>query len=224
MPDQELSEEDWMRRIEPALERSMQEVSEQMTNAAPVQRWLRSASYEAAMQASRPQPGDMQAEAAAYGALRDDLREHFASLARAVRDLTHGQGRLDVKWRPLSPNYTRLYIDFGLDYEIDLFVRLKAASPDEARRALDAAADALPRSEPFPNRPNERTALVALDDRQLGVRVREHQADPGRRRTVTLLPDGDSAESDVALDEAPERVVQHLTPEAGSRVDPQSWM
>lgn len=212
----------WKERIAPALTRSMQEVRERITNERHVQSWIRTASYEAAM--SIGDPSDMQAEAQAYGHMMDSLKDTFPELDEAVRELTQECGALDIQWRPLSPEYTSIYIDFGTDYRVDVFCNLKAASPDETRRALDTAAAALPKSQPFPRRPNEATGVVALDGRCVGVRaVDRHPGDSKPRRTYTLLPPGSEPEKDLPTAEAANRIVTHLTPDPGT-VSPDEWI
>lgn len=217
-----LTKDEWKERIETALPRSMQEVREKITNEPHLQRWIREASYEAAM--GIDDPSDVQAESQAYGLMLDGLHDTFAPLAEAVDELTEGCGHLDINWRPLSPEFTTVYVDFGRDYDVHLFCRLKAISPDEARRVLGAVEEALPPSEPFPRRPNEATALAALDGRCLGVRiVRRHPSDDKPERTVTVLPPGQKAEKNIPLSDAPARVVEHLVPDDPT-VSPDEWV
>jgi len=187
-----LSVSDWKDRIAPHLSSSLQTVSEQITRTEGVQAWLQEASMRAAE--GLGQTDGMQAEMQGYMRMMDDLEAHLPNLVTAVADLTDGCGSLDLHWRPLAPNYSRLYITFDRDYKVTLFCRLSACTAEAARSALDTVAGALPEGDPFPGRPNDVTGLVAHDGRALGVRLKEHLADEGGRyRTVTLLPpDGDS--------------------------------
>ena len=114
MPD--LDERTWKERLGPALERSVDRAEETITRTPDVQAWVRTASYRAAM--SVGYQGDIESAAAAYGYMLDDLRERFPSLVAAVHDLTAGCARLDLHWRPLSPQYSRVRLDFGTDFGV----------------------------------------------------------------------------------------------------------
>jgi hypothetical protein len=159
-----------------------------MTNAPAVQSWLHTASFESAM--GLEMQSDVQAAATAYGAMLDDLHATFGPLVEAVRELTGGCGTLDLHWRPLSPQFSTLRIAFSTDYDVRVFRRIDAGlvTPEVARTALQHVAKALPKGDPFPNRPNEAAGMLSHDGHCLGVQIREHHADGGRRRTVTLRP------------------------------------
>ena len=217
-----LSKDQWKQRIRPLLERSLQQVQKAITNERHVQSWIRSASFEAAM--SIQNPADVQAEANAYRHLLDDLNDTFPELVEAVGELTGGCGTLDVNWRPLSPEYTSLYIDFGTDYKVDVFCKLKAAAPEEAQRALDLLARALPPSEPFPKRPNKAAGLLSLDDQCLGARLFErHPGDGKPRRSVTLQLARQEPVRDLTPAEAPAQIIDLLTP-SGRTISPDEWI
>ncbi|NBC18737.1 MAG: hypothetical protein GVY18_15645 [Bacteroidetes bacterium] len=188
MPTPPCTTADWKARLAPALDESVEAASRVMTNAPDVQSWLHTASFESAM--GLEMQSDLQAAAMAYGAMLDDLHDTFGPLVEAVRELTDGCGTLDLHWRPLSPQFSTLRIAFGTDYDVRVFHRIEAdlVTPEVARTALQHVARALPKGDPFPNRPNEATGMLSHDRHCLGVRVREHAADGGRRRTVTLLP------------------------------------
>lgn len=160
--------------------------------ANPVQNWLRSASTAAA-EGLGPTPG-MQAEMTGYARLKRELQEALPQLAAAVDELTNGWGHLDVEWRPLQPTQSRVYVAFDCDFSVSVFCRLPECTPTAVREALSTVADALPQGEPFPNRPNKVTGLVASEQTKIGVRVKEHlrQDRSGRVRTVTLLPPNQS--------------------------------
>jgi hypothetical protein len=208
-----LTVEDWTARIKPHLSVSLQTVSEKITNAPPVQAWLRRASTQAA-EALGPSSG-LQGPMQGYMQLTDDLETAFPNLVTAVRALTHGCGRLDLDWRPLNPTLSRLYIAFDRDLTVTVFCSLSDCTPEAARSVLDTVAAALPEGEPFPNRPNTATGLVARGDTALGVRVKAH-ADPerGRYRTVTLLPKERSPLENLTPRDAERALLQLLCSEA----------
>lgn len=202
------TKDDWKARIMPALDDSLEAASRAMTNAPSVQDWLHTASFESAM--GLEMQADMEAAAMAYGAMLDDLHDTFAPLVAAVRELTGGCGRLDLHWRPLAPQFSTLRITFGTDYPVQVFYRIEAAAvtPEAARAALRRVTAALPKGDPFPNRPNEATGMLAHDASCLGVRVLERQAERGRRRTVTLLPKQHEPVERLSEDEAIRGIVQ----------------
>lgn len=177
----------WKDRIGPLLTTSLRDTSERITSHPSVQAWLHEASFAAAQ--TMAGTTGIQAQARAYRHMIDQLEEHFAPLAEAVRELTDGCGRLDLHWRPLEPNYSRIYIDFGRDFDVDVFCRLTALTPDEAERALQTVRAALPRGAPFPKRPNTATGLVSYDGSCIGLRfVDRLDEHGGRQRRVILLP------------------------------------
>jgi hypothetical protein len=182
------TKEQWKDRLEPAFADSMEAVGERITNASAVQTWLHEASFEAAQGAAAMQ--GMQAEAEGYMHMMSDLEDTFPELVAAVEELTDGCGRLNVHWRPLTPNFSRVYVDFDTDYTVNVFCRVDERSPEAVRNALARIAEALPEGEPFPNRPNEATGLIACDGGSVGARIYEHAAteERGRRRTVAVLP------------------------------------
>lgn len=181
------SREEWKDRLAPLLGESLQDVSEQITSHPRIQSWLQEASFEAARGlAGMP---DMQARAQAYGYMLDQLKEHFAPLVRAVHDLTDGCGHLDLHWRPLEPNYSRIYVTFDHNFDVDVFYRLDALTSDDAAQALRTVKNALPKGTPFPNRPNEATGLVSHEGTCAGVRYKDWIDENGKRwRSVALLP------------------------------------
>jgi len=199
---------DWKALLAPALDESLEAASRVMTNAPAVQSWLHTASFESAM--GLEMQSDMQAAAMAYGAMLDDLHDTFGPLVEAVRELTDGCGKLDLHWRPLSPQFSTLRIAFGTDYDVRVFHRIEAdlVTPEVARTALHRIAKALPKGDPFPNRPNEATGMLSHDGHCLGVRLREHHADAGRRRTVTLLPPQHEPLADLSEADAARAIAQ----------------
>ena len=211
-----LSVAEWKDRIAPHLSTSLQTVSEQITRTEGVQTWLQEASMRAAE--GLGQTSGMQAEMQGYMRMMDDLEAHLPNLVTAVDDLTDGIGSLDLHWRPLSPNYSRLYITFDRDYTLSLFCRLSKCTADAAQDVLDTIGEALPEGDPFPGRPNDVTALVAHDGRALGVRLKEHLAEEGGRyRTVTLLPDNGDAVEQLSPPDAVTKIRRRLcdtTPDA----------
>lgn len=186
-----LPKADWKARIEPHLATSLQTVSDQITQTEAVQNWLRDASMEAA--AGLGQMSGMQGEMMGYMRMMDDLEESLPNLLAAVDELTDGCGHVELHWRPLQPNFSRLYVDFDPDYTVKSFVRLSDCSVDSARESLTTVTRTLPKGDPFPNRPNTVTGLVAHDGQSVGVRVKEHlREDRSTTRSVTLLPHNDS--------------------------------
>lgn len=186
MPPASPTKEEWLDRLRPLLHTSLDEVSERITSHPSVQSWLHEASFEAA-QGLGGMP-NMQAEAQAYGQMLDGLAEHFPALVEAVDALTQGCGQLDVHWRPLEPNYSRIYIRFERTFDIDLCYPLTSITREALTRAVHAVREALPDSMPFPNRPNEATGLIIYDGVDVGVRYTDRVGDDGQRwRRVTLL-------------------------------------
>lgn len=184
---------EWVDRLRPAFDDSMEAVSERITSAASIQRWLHNASFEAA--ADVGSFDGAQAEAMGYMYMIDDLDAQFPELKAAVQELTDGCGSLDLSWRPLTPNFSRVYVDLGGDYDAKVFARIDAPTRSAVESALTRVARALPSGDPYPNRPHEVTGVVSCAGRCLGVRVRQHLADdgPSTYPTISLLPPGASA-------------------------------
>jgi len=188
-----LSVSDWKERLAPHLSTSLQTVSDRMTQTKDVQDWLQEASMAAAE--GLGEASGMQGEMQGYVRMMDDLENSLPALLQAVDELTDGCGTVDLHWRPLQPNFSRLSVDFGQDYSVKLFVALSDCTPDAAREAIATVAEALPRGTPFPNRPNTVTGFAARDGGGVGVRIKEHLADDENNtyRSVTLLPGGDAS-------------------------------
>jgi len=204
-----VSVDDWKARIAPHLSTSLQTVSEKITQTEAVQSWLHSASMEAAD--GLGQMSGVQGEMMGYMRMMDDLEDTLPNLLEAVADLTDGCGSVDLHWRPLQPNFSRLYVDFDRDFTAKLFVCLDDCSPDAARNAIQTVAAALPKGEPFPNRPNTVTGLVAHNGVGIGVRVNEHlREDRSTTHSVTLLPDEDSPLENLAAGDAARELLQLL--------------
>ncbi len=189
----ERSKEDWLARIEPLLPVSLDEAGERITAAPEVQQWLPTASMEAAVDlGGASDRSDMEVQATAYHHLLAALRARFPALAEAVREATAGFGRLALHWRPLAPQYSAVRINFGSERDVDVFCRLSDDTPEAAAQALGALGEALPRSLPFPKRPNRARGLVVWQQRDLLVemidRLTEGREGGGRERRVTLRP------------------------------------
>jgi len=185
--DNGFSVDAWNDRIRPHLSRSMQDVSDAITNAAPVQSWIHEASFKAVE--GMGQMHAMQAEAMGHMRMLDDLHETFPELVEAVDALTSGYGRLDIHWRPLTPNFSRVKVSFDRNYDVRAFFHSDEHTVSDMQRVLDTLRDTLPKGDPFPNRPHETTALLVCHDVPLGVRLKEHLADDTRTLSVTLLPE-----------------------------------
>lgn len=197
--------DDWKKRIAPHLSTSLQTASDRITRSAPVQRWLQEASMEAAE--GLGQMSGVQGEMMGYMRMMENLEAALPALVEAVDELTEGCGQLELNWRPLNPNFSRLYIDFDRDFTVKVFCRLSDCTREAVRDVMATIAEALPAGEPFPNRPNTVTGFVARDGRGIGVRIKDHQGpERGRHRTVTLLPE--SQEPIESL--APAKAVQAL--------------
>jgi hypothetical protein len=157
------------------------------------------------------QMSGVQGEMMGYMHMMDDLEDTLPNLLEAVADLTDGCGTVDLHWRPLQPNFSRLYVDFDRDFTAKLFVRLDGCTRDAARDAIQAVAAALPKGEPFPNRPNTVTGLVAHNGVGVGVRVNEHlREDRSTTHSVTLLPNGESTLENLAAGDAARELLQLL--------------
>ena len=204
--------EDWKSRIEPHLSTSLRDVSDAITRTDVVQEWLHDASMEAAK--GLGDVSGMQGEMQGYMRMMNALEDRFPALLAAVEELTDGCGQVDLHWRPMNPNFSRVQVTFDRNFSGKLFVRLSAPTLNAARSVLDAVADALPEGDPFPNRPNTVTGLVAHDGSCLGVRVREHLAEDGggRYRTVTLLPDDRDNVENLSVEDAARHLLQLLAP------------
>ena len=210
MTSKTMTKDDWKERIRPHLGTSIREASDRITQAQPIQSWLHEASFEAARGVSEMQ--GMQAEAMGYMHMIQDLEATFPELVAAVEELTDGTGSLDLDWRPLTPNFSRVTIDFDWEKDVKVFLRLTECTRDAARSVLDAVADALPKSEPFPKRPNTATGVVARDGRALAVQAAQsretQEASPDL--TFTLLPKDRSPLEDVDRTRAARALVQYF--------------
>jgi hypothetical protein len=153
----------------------------------------------------------VQGEMMGYMRMMDDLEDSLPNLLEAVAELTDGCGTVDLHWRPLQPNFSRLYVDFDRDFTAKLFVRLDDCDRATTREALHTVAAALPKGEPFPNRPNTVTGVVARDGVSVGVRVSEHLREDGSTaHSVTLLPEEQSPHENLAAGEAARALLQLL--------------
>ena len=210
--------EDWKACIEPHLSTSLSGVSDALTRTDAVQEWLRDASTEAAEGLGGV--SGMQGEMQGHVHMMNALEDRFPELLAAVDELTDGCGEVDLHWRPMNPSFSQVKISFDRGFSVKLFVRLTALTPEAAHSALETVADALPEGDPFPNRPNTVTGLVAHDGLCLGVRVREHLAEggQGRYRTVTLLPTAHNAIENLSMDDAARCLCQLLAPSNSSSV------
>lgn len=191
-----LTEQDWKDRIASHLYTSLDAASEVITRSEAVQTWLQHATTEAAQELRNV--SGMQGQMRGYAQMMDALETELPNLVAAVDDLTDGYGHLDLHWRPLQPNFSRLYVEFDVDYSVDLCVRLSACTPSAAQDTLAAIADALPDGTPFPGRPNRSTGFVVREGRGLGVRVNEHlhRDQSATYQSITLLsPSGDTTET-----------------------------
>ncbi|PEN15237.1 hypothetical protein CRI94_02865 [Longibacter salinarum] len=212
--DAALTVSDWKDRIRPHLNASMQDVSDAITNAAPIQSWLHKASFEAAE--GLAQMHAMQAEAMGHMRMLNDLEDSFPALCEAVDELTHGFGSLDIHWRPLTPNFSRIRITFDRDYSVGSFLTLEEPRPQAAQSLLETLRSTLPKGDPFPNRPHKVTGLVVYEEVPLGVRLHDRLADEGRTVTVTLFPDGAKAVEDLPFMVAPRAIADYFTAETSS--------
>lgn len=206
------SKEDWKSLIEPHLSTSLRTASDHITRTEAIQSWLHDASMEAAE--GLGEVSGLQGEMQGYVRMMNALEDRFPQLLAAVDDLTEGCGRVDLHWRPLNPNFSRLYVAFDRDFTVQVFDRLMELSREDARAGLKTVTEALPDGTPFPNRPNTVTGLLAFEGRCIGVRMQEHLADDRQRRyrTVTLLPKNHENVEPLSPDEAPTALLQWLAP------------
>jgi hypothetical protein len=195
----------WRSRVEPALRRSVAEAERLITNHPEIQSWLQTAAFQAAMRMSSE--SDVVAGGEELVRLGDELARRFAPLVEAVSDVTEACGRLAVAWDPLAPQFSSLYIDFGLPYRPDLFFRLGNLDRLVIEAALQRLADALPASTPFPAHPNERTAVIVHVGKHLGARLTDRLLPDGHRRQSVRLADSDGrATESLEREEAVEAV------------------
>ncbi len=186
MSHSSLSKDEWVDRLHPLLTESLDDLSERLTSHPSIQAWLHDASFEAAR--GLQGMADIQAQARAHGHLMDDLVEHFPELVAAVTEMTHGCGSLDMHWRPLEPNYSRIYIAFDRSFNIDCCYPIDTVAREAVDDAFQAVANALPAGTPFPNRPNTATGLVVHQGIGVGVRYSDRVTETDQRlRRVTLL-------------------------------------
>lgn len=205
-----MTKDDWKDRIRPHLATSLRDASDRITQASPIQSWLHEASFEAARGVADMQ--GMQAEAMGYMHMIEDLDATFPELVAAVDELTDGTGTLDLDWRPLTPNFSRVTIDFDWEKDIKVFLRLSSPSRQAAYDVLDAVSDALPQSDPFPKRPNTATGVVAHEGRALAVQAiesRESQEEPASL-SFALLPKDRSPLEDIDRDRAARALLQYF--------------
>jgi len=181
-----LSKDEWIDRLHPLLTESLDDLSERLTSHPSIQAWLHDASFEAAQ--GLQGMADIQAQAQAHGRMMESLVERFPELVEAVTEMTHGCGSLDMHWRPLEPNYSRVYIGFNRSFDIDLCYPINTVAREAVDDAFEAVADALPAGTPFPNRPNTATGLVVHRGTGVGVRYSDRVTETDQRlRRVTLL-------------------------------------
>ena len=199
-----LTEDEWKERLAPVLPVSLREASDRMTQAAPVQKWLHSASFEAAEGLTQMPP--TQAEAEGYWRMMDALADRFPELLRAVESLTDGCAAVDLHWRPLSPSFTRIYLRPTDDRDSDVLIRLDGCAETDVREALQTLSKALPKGKPFPNRPHEATGTMVFDGQCLTVRLREHVGEEETRRLSILLLRGEASSDPLPFDNA----VRHI--------------
>jgi hypothetical protein len=202
MAPSSLSKDEWVSRLRPLLTESLDELSERLTSHPSIQSWLHEATFEAAQ--GLQGMADMQAQARAHGRMLDSLTHRFPALVNAVEAMTHGCGSLDIHWRPLEPNYSRVYIGFNRSFDVDLCYPIEDLSEAAIEKAFEAVENALPSSTPFPNRPNTATGLVVHDGTGVGVRYSDRVTENDRRlRRVTLLaPDREPLENAAPSDAA----------------------
>lgn len=209
MPSTPPTQDEWIERLKPHLTRSLDDVSEEITSHPSIQSWLHRAPFEAA----QPLGGmaDLQARAHAHGRMQEDLKAQFPELVDAVRTLTQGCGHLDLHWRPLEPNYSRVYIDFRRGFDVALCYPLDTLAARAIQRALQAVEAALPAGTPFPNRPNTATGLVVHEGHGLGVRYTDRIGENDQRwRRVTLLPPDREPLKNLRPPEAPQAVRRYF--------------
>lgn len=200
---------EWIDRLRPLLPESLDDVSERITSHPSVQTWLHDATFDAA-QGLGGMP-TMQAEAHAYGEMLDGLEARFPALVEAVDEMTHGCGTLDLHWRPLEPNYSRIYIRFEHGFDVDLCYPLDSISRNALSKALHAVRDALPQGAPFPNRPNEATGLVVHHGTSAGMRYTDRIGDNGQRwRRITLLAPNREPLKGLEEDDALQALMQYF--------------
>ena len=186
MPLSSPSKDEWIERLRPLLTRSLDDLSERLTSHPSIQSWLHDASFDAAQ--SMKGMADMQAQAQAHGRMLDSLTAHFPALVEAVDAMTHECGSLDLHWRPLEPNYSRVYIAFNRSFDVDLCFPIALLSRDAVDDAFQAVEDALPTGTPFPKRPNTATGLIVHHGTGVGVRYSDRVTENDQRlRRVTLL-------------------------------------
>ncbi|PSQ97270.1 MAG: hypothetical protein BRD55_03020 [Bacteroidetes bacterium SW_9_63_38] len=189
-------------------------MSETITQTEAVQSWLREASTTAAEDLGQMQ--GMQGEMRGYTRMMDALEEALPELIAAVNELTDRCGNVDLNWRPHRPTLSRLCVSFDREYTVTLFVRLDACTDEAVQAALDTIADALPPGDPFPNRPNTVTGLVARDGQGIGVRLNERLREngSGTTRSVTLLPGHRQPQEDLSRTEAVRQLRRALCADA----------
>lgn len=216
MADTTLSKQDWMKLLADPFEESMARVHETMTNHPAVQSWLKEDIFESTLNVEAD--SGVEEAAAAYGDIMANLEDRFPELLSAVKELTQGCGEVDLDWRPLSPQLTGLCVNFRRDLKIDVFVGLHEATPEAVSGALDRLIDQLPKSEPFPNRPNETTGIISSSGRCVAIRARDHNVDRNtRKQTFAVIKKHGDASGQHTRAEIEEHILKELTqPESDS--------
>ncbi len=180
--------DEWLALLAPAFRQPLRQV-EDLINADPeLQQWLQEAAFQAAMEASWQ--SDPYALSAAYQRLQDELETRFGELAEAIARITHGLGRLRLNWQPDAPHYSRVEIDFGRDYTVDLFMTLTDPLRDALQRSLERLRALIPLDDPYPRRPHQATALLFYQGQAPALRLLDHLTPAGRQQTaIVFLPD-----------------------------------
>jgi len=204
-----VTKEEWKARIEPHLSHSLSTVADRITQAQPVQSWLRQASTQAAE--TLHDKGGLQGQMKEYSAMKATLDDTLPALVAALDELTYGWGHLEVDLRPFNPSLSRLFVDTEGEFSVQLFYPLSNCSPRAVNEVFDTVSNGLPDDEPFPNRPNQVTGFVARAGAGLGVRLKDHLDHEGNRyRSIALLiPEGETVEG-LSVDEAKQELRQHL--------------
>ncbi|ACY48782.1 hypothetical protein [Rhodothermus marinus] len=177
--------DEWLALLAPAFRQPLRQV-EDLINADPeLQQWLQEAAFQAAMEASWQ--SDPYALSAAYQRLQDELKARFGELAEAIARITHGLGRLRLNWQPDAPHYSRVEIDFGRDYTVDLFMTLTDPLRDALQRSLERLRALIPLDDPYPRRPHQATALLFYQGQAPALRLLDHLTPAGRQQTAIIF-------------------------------------
>ena len=210
-----MSANDWQRKIQPALESSVADANQVITNTQDIQKWLQTASLEASSQLQGM--ADATAQMHAYRALLDSFLRQHPELLEAVRTLTHGAATIGIDWRPMAPQHSQVELDFETDADIDLFLPIEEAGAGSIHAAFETMERHLPKSDAYPGHTHEIGAVLAKPGRKVGIILRKKTSKDGStRRSYALEAPSYEDVDGLTREQAVEAVRRYFQEEAGA--------